>query len=509
METVIKNPRGNATSRQGSQTQRRIGKPMFAALAVAAVAVIGWLGLRMSGGETTTSASDVQMPAAAPPAPMPAQIAGAKVFHVAVGGKATNDGSVAAPIDLATALSYDGPVAAGDTVWLHGGVYKGAFKSNLRGAEDAPILVRQFPGEHATIDSGTSDEPALTVDGGWTWYWGFEVMSSEPRRASPENAAPKRRVGVWSTASNVRFINLVIHDLAGGIHLEQGSSNVEMYGNVVYYNGWQGPEDPHGSAIEAQGANDALYLRENIVFRQMRNGIEVLNTSHAAIHLEGNVAFDNGTLSSHRQANLLVAGGFLRLVDNHTFFTAGGRGGTNIVGYNLGCTRLEARDNYWIHLGGYPLDLSRCDGNFSANVLAGIIHESLMASFAGNAYHSGQLPAGVKTFVRPNHYEPGRAHIVVHNWDRVAAVKVDLAKAGLASGAPYEIRNVQNYQAPAVASGVFDGHPIMLRLTGLQPAPVIGEVAAPPREVARDFGVFVVLPGKAAAAPKAAEQTNP
>jgi hypothetical protein len=143
-------------------------------------------------------------------------------------------------------------------------------------------------------------------------------------------------------------------------------------------------------------------------------------------------------------------------------------------------------------------------------VLAGIIHDSLTSGYGHYAYHSGQLPSGVKTFVRPNHYEPGRANIVVHNWDRLPSVKVDLSKSNLPSGTSYEIRNVQNYHAGAVASGVFDGRPIMLRLAGLEPASVIGEVAAPPREASREFGVFVLLPGKASTtAATPAEPTNP
>src|SRR6185437_8871425 len=34
-------------------------------------------------------------------------------------------------------------------------------------------------------------------------------------------------------------------------------------------------------------------------------------------------------------------------------------------------------------------------------------------------------PSGVRVFVRPNRYEPGRAHVVVYNWDRADTVEID------------------------------------------------------------------------------------
>src|SRR5437762_2768638 len=78
-------------------------------------------------------------------------------YHVSPSGSRLRNGSLKNPWDLQTALSGEGAnprqrVRPGDTVWLHGGVYRGGFVSKLSGSAKAPITVRQAIGERATID---------------------------------------------------------------------------------------------------------------------------------------------------------------------------------------------------------------------------------------------------------------------------------------------------------------------------------------------------------------------
>jgi hypothetical protein len=68
-------------------------------------------------------------------------------------------------------------------------------------------------------------------------------------------------------------------------------------------------------------------------------------------------------------------------------------------------------------------------------------------------------PKGVDVYVRPNQYEPGRAHIAVLNWDRQPMVSVNL-KEVLKEGQAYRIFNVQNLWDEPVASGTYDGKPV-------------------------------------------------
>jgi len=99
-------------------------------------------------------------------------------------------------------------------------------------------------------------------------------------------------------------------------------------------------------------------------------------------------------------------------------------------------------------------------------------------------------PSGVKTFVRPNLYEPGRANIVIYNWDLKDSVDVDLSSV-LEAGSRFEVRNVQDYLGKPVVEGVYDGNPVRLPMTGLPVAAPIGSRVIPP-PTGPEFNVFVV-----------------
>src|ERR1035441_1759781 len=55
----------------------------------------------------------------------------------------------------------------------------GHYRVAPTGTSRNPIVVRQYPGERATING------SLTVNGADTWYWGFEVTNLLPGRTSP------------------------------------------------------------------------------------------------------------------------------------------------------------------------------------------------------------------------------------------------------------------------------------------------------------------------------------
>src|SRR5512132_2896252 len=100
-------------------------------------------------------------------------------FFVTPNASPGGAGSIKRPWSLAEALSNPSNVKPGDTIWLRGGTYRGIFNSYLNGTAAAPIIVRQYPGERATVDGGTANTAALvTVWGSYTWFWGFELTSS-------------------------------------------------------------------------------------------------------------------------------------------------------------------------------------------------------------------------------------------------------------------------------------------------------------------------------------------
>src|SRR5205823_7921407 len=148
-------------------------------------------------------------------------------YYAAPAGSSGGDGSISNPWDLGSALSRTGVIQAGDTLWLRGGTYHGTFTSHFHGTPSSPVIVRQMPGERAIIDGGNSQGKAIfTVSGNYTWFWGFEVMSSDPKRVSASDSSQppdiSRGEGVLfdQTAGHgvgTKLTNLVIHDTRQGV----------------------------------------------------------------------------------------------------------------------------------------------------------------------------------------------------------------------------------------------------------------------------------------------------
>jgi hypothetical protein len=110
----------------------------------------------------------------------------------------------------------------------------------------------------------------------------------------------------------------------------------------------------------------------------------------------------------------------------------------------------------------------------------------------GDSYVS-TTPAGMKVFVRPNQYEPGRAHVTVINWSGAGTATLDLSNIGLAPGQAYEVRNAQNYYAAPVATGSGPGS-VSVPLGGLSKAAVRGSAPKQPLSTGVTFNAFVIVP---------------
>ena len=93
-------------------------------------------------------------------------------------------------------------------------------------------------------------------------------------------------------------------------------------------------------------------------------------------------------------------------------------------------------------------------------------------------------------FVRPNRYEPGRANIIVYNWDNSASVNVDLSTV-LTAGQSYTIVNAQNFFGSPVTSGTYNGGTIGIPMAGISAPTPIGRGRAGP-VTGPTFQVFVV-----------------
>lgn len=235
-----------------------------------------------------------------------------KEWYVGPSGRPGNTGTLANPLDLATALSGT-RIGPGSTVWLRGGEYHGVFTSRLTGTQEAPIVVRQYPGERAVlVDQRTRAAlGTLNVYGGWTIYQDFEITNTNPDRSFSTQFRP---MGVYAEGPNTKFINLIIHDTGMGIGLWKEAVNSELYGNIIYNCGTKNLPNylSHGHAIYSQNNVGTKSIRDNIVFNQYGWGIHVYPNpgDMKGYDIEGNVVFNNGVLSANktRYNSILVSG---------------------------------------------------------------------------------------------------------------------------------------------------------------------------------------------------------
>jgi hypothetical protein len=447
-------------------------------------------------------------------------------YFVATTGSSTGDGSATSPWDLATALSGGGgKVQPGDTIWLRGGTYRGQFSSTLTGTSASPIVVRQYPGDRATID-GT----LFIQSGSNAWFWGFEVMSSAPNANGLG--------GIYHHAPTTKLINLVVHDASRtGIFSNPLSPNSEIYGCLVYNNGTVFNLD-HG--IYSQNSSGTKLYTDNIIFNNWKYGFHFYDGTAGnltSLYLDGNVAFGNGTISSpavSASAGLFVGGTAARdiRITNNFFYDARVANWSAQIGtYDASNQDVVVTGNTFVrYVDMWPWATATVTGNmfYGTGNLLGTTPSFSNYTWSNNTFYrdpaaaawtaagssyagytsfanwksttglggSDQAPAtrpsGVRVVVRPNRYEAGRANIIVYNWDNLPTASVDVSTV-LRVGDTYEVRNVQDFYASPVLGGVYNGAALVLPMTGITPVAPLGRTFNPAPTTGPEFNVFVVL----------------
>jgi len=465
-------------------------------------------------------------------------------WYVSPTGTSGGDGSSGRPWNLQTGLNGgNGKVQPGDTIWLRGGTYAGMFTSSLTGTANAPIIVRQYPGERAILDGGTTQDVILTINGAYAWYWGFELMDSGTQRFGlAGTGTPLRSTGLYTnSASNIKMINLIIHDAGHGIYTENTSHNIEIYGWIVYNGGNEdgNRSDGHGIYIKGDGVGWKV-ARDNIIFNQFGFGLHgyaQTNTTLKGLVLDGNVLFNNGTPSDYDDNDNLLLGGTTIAdndsVTNNMVYDSPGvsrpngnvrigfettSNGTAIVKGNYIAGSTRALDvGFWANL------MMQANTIIAPNMVV-IQHDAQSPTtqswtgnmhihdpaaqgwqFAGANYTfanwesrigaadqaSAAQPTTPRVFVRPNRYEPGRATIVIYNWSLQASVPVDLSGV-VTVGNRYQLRNVQDIFGAPVLSGTYAGGTINVPMNGVTPPAPIGGSFRPLYKTGPAFDVFIV-----------------
>jgi hypothetical protein len=336
---------------------------------------------------------------------------------------------------------------------------------------------------------------------------------------------------------------MIVHDTDEGFFAGSAAQNTGFYGNIVYNNGWIGPDRGHGHGFYVQNQSPSQKtLQDNIIFQQFGEGIQCYGSPNAYIQnfvFDGNTIFDNGSLTGQGDDyNILIAGGNnwpqnMTVTNNYTYHTPSWGTGLSSLswGFDSGASNLTATNNYFI--GGNPaIDINAWTGaTFTNNTIYGPAQYAITASqlhpttytWNNNAYYdptslfaelNGQdqpfsawqtaagvdanstythgAPKGTWVFVRPSQHETGRANVTIYNWPLSSSVSVDLSSV-LTPGKQFVIQNAQDFFAAPVVSGTYTGGLISIPMTNLTAAQPIGSVPNPPQPVGPLFGAFVVL----------------
>jgi hypothetical protein len=419
-------------------------------------------------------------------------------YHVTVNGSPQGDGSLENPWDLNTGLRHPSVVEPGDTIWIHGGRYEGAWVAKLDGIPDFPVIVSSWPGDRVTLDSMGSSDPVLQIYHEWIVFRGLELTNSNLDRRN------SRGTGIWVGGDHISLQNLIVHEVGSGISggqlsggVQQGTY-VELHGCMFYNNGWLGIDRGHGHHIYLTNRDSKMVLEDNLIFSAYGTGVHAYSETNLnyvqGFDFIGNVWFLNGApgqkmvdgfLAGHNDTNPVDA---ILLRENMGW--AMDLNGRDVrVGWSSphnGDVTLES--NYIVGKTIFQTEWNSID--LENNVIIGDLEGVSAEDYPQNAYFPSK-PLENKIFIRANRYQPGRAHIIIYNWEDLDDVAVNL-EAIMPQGTSYVIRNAMDYYGSPIVEGTYGGGDISLPMDGLNEVAPLGESNEIPEKTGREFNLFVV-----------------
>lgn len=382
-------------------------------------------------------------------------------------------GTLQAPWSIETAFSSQ-RIRPGQTLCLRGGTYRAGvrrpFKTVLNGTPDRPVKVRSFPGEHAVLDGsnisptfaytprqGPTNVFTLVVAGAHTWIMDVEITSSsvETRQETVmDGRGPtlSRGRGLAMTGRGSKLINSLVHNTgSSGIFISGNppvdAPGAEVYGCLFWDNGWQYPEKMRG-----RGGGHAFYL-------------------------DGN---DDPT-APKRIADTFIGANFgdfgLQIVGGPNGFVIENNiiARRSLVGSNA--SNVVFRNNMWWRAGL---------GGLSPGVA---LEENVGLGPRGEF----RMPPD-QVIVKPNAYDPNRAHIVIYNDAESSTVRADLSTLGWPANSAYELHTMFDFKNDIVA-GKLSGSMLEVVMSPekhTMPVPHGWTASLMPNPFPK-FGAFVIL----------------
>lgn len=382
-------------------------------------------------------------------------------WYIGPDGKAENAGTREHPWDIGSALDGRQKVAAGDMLYLLEGTYKRRpkelFEIRLVGKEEAPIHIRPAPGSRARIDGGLSVQSPSTH----VWVCDLEIFVSEPRPEKPVSPGshpedPKRPWGGLHMhgGKNCKYTNLIIHNCNQGISCWKGEIDPEIYGCIIYGNGWLGTDRGHGHCIYTQN-EDGVKTISNCIMNCLYDGtytVHAYGSERAYVNnylIEQNICYGKGPFlvgGGRPSRNIRVFSNYLHNVSMRIGYNAP---------YNENC---EVRDNIIVN---GQLDIVKYKQAVQqSNLVVG---------------RNERRPTGAKSVLLPNRFDPDRAHLVVYDFGGAERIEIPTAPF-LKTGNAFRLMDPQDLFGEPIAQGRCRANAICVSMKG-------------------EFAVFVVLRG--------------
>lgn len=275
---------------------------------------------------------------------------------------------------------------------------------------------------------------------------GFEIIVSEPRPDKPLPPDPtyKNVNRPWGglnvhTGKGCKFINLIIHDNSQGVSWWSGSTDSELYGCIIYNNGWQGTDRGHGHAIYTQNQTGTKFISNCIMTGGSGYTLHAYGSSRAFVDnytVEQNIAYNGGTF--------LIGGGRpskgIKVVSNILYNLSMQIGYSALTNYDC-----EVRNN--LVLKG-RINIKNFDKIISSDNIV--------------AQNKSQFPnTRSVTYIFPNKYDSDRANITVINPVNNAKMELDLSSF-LRSGESFSLYHPTNFFGEPVLKMKYNGGLIKL-----------------------------------------------
>jgi hypothetical protein len=378
-------------------------------------------------------------------------------------------GTLTNPMEITTALAWEN-IEPGHNVYVLPGVYTGDFVSLLAGTAEQPITIRSYNSGRSILGG------AFVVNGSDViirdmeiCYSGWATRESAQAGGTPTDIPYTKTLTI--NAPRVKFINCIIHDLAG-LGLWAVATAAEFYGNVIYGLGWLGTDRGHGHSLYTQNnAGTTKTIKHNIMLNSFGWGVHAYSSNGNGVQdldIIENTCFNAGALTVTPKPNILVgpdsgtSGANINLTGNMTY-----NGSYGIQFFGGGATGVTLVNNYC------P---DTIDGTYTAT------------SESGN-YESAAV--GNQVFLHANTYDANRANLTIYNQAAANTVQVDVSALFGVSGT-VKAYNVQDYftdiQTLTITAGVIT---VNMQAANRSVAAPVGWDA--PAKTFPSFGAFVLI----------------